>query len=106
MPITTPARMKRSTGTLTSKTVTVSLGRIEGCGFWVVPKASSIDACATSSTPSDDTSLASGAALRSGLNAISSIAAPTASVTTNVIARAGAVPNSVPYSPVLSDQNE
>ncbi len=106
MPITVPARMNRSTGTLTSKTVTVSLGRIEGCGFCVVPNASSIDAWATSSTPSDETSLASGAALRSGLNATSSISAPTASVTRNVIARAGAVPNSVPYSPVFSDQYE
>ena len=75
-----PARMKRSTGTVVPKTVTTSLGRIGGCGFWVVPNASSIDAWAMSSTPSEETSFASGAALRSGRNAMSSIAAPTSSV--------------------------
>src|SRR5918992_765860 len=103
--ITIPARMNRSMGTTEPNTSTVSLGKIEGCGFWVVPKASSMDAWATRSTPSDDTSLASGAALRSGLKATSSISAPITSVTTSVIRSAGAVPNSVPNSPVLSDQN-
>ena len=75
-----PARMKRSTGTVVPNTVTTSLGRIDGCGFCVVPNARSMDACAISSTPSDETSLASGEALRSGRNAMSSIATPMSTV--------------------------
>jgi hypothetical protein len=97
--------MNLSTGTVESRTETVPLGSTEGCGFWAVPNASSIEAWAISNTPSDDTSLASGAALRSGLKATSSIRAPTASVITSVSRSAGAVPNCVPYSPVFSDQN-
>ena len=82
------------------------LGRIEGWGFCVVPKASSIDACTISSTPSEDTSFASGAALRSGLNATSSISTPTASVKTNVKTSDGGVSNRIPSSPVFSAQKQ
>ena len=103
--ITMPARMNLSSGTVLPNTCTVPLGNIAGCGFCVVPNASSIDACATSSTPSDDTSFASGDAVRSGRNATNSIRAPIASVISSVSTSAGAVPKCVPpYSPVLSDQ--
>jgi hypothetical protein len=64
--MTMPARMNRFTGTTAPSMCTVLVGRMPGAGCGVMPKASSIDACATSSTPSEATSLASGAELRSG----------------------------------------
>ena len=54
-----------------------------------IPKLNSSGA--TSRTPKEETSLASGAAVRSGRNAISSIAAPTASTNTRLTTSAGAV---------------
>ncbi len=103
---TMPASRKRSSGTVAPSTCTTLVGRIDGCGFCVVPKASSIDAWAINSTPSDDTSLANGDALRSGRNAINSIAAPTSSVYTNVRTSAGAVAMPPPISPVFSAQKQ
>ena len=64
--ITMPVRMNRSIGTTAPNMCTILVGRMPGAGCGVMPKASSIDACATSSTPSEATSLASGAELRSG----------------------------------------
>ncbi len=104
MTMTMPASRKRSSGTVAPSTWTTLVGRIGGCGFCVVPKASSIEAWAMSRTPSDDTSLASGEALRSGRNATSSISAPTASVYTSVRTSAGAVDMPLPISPVFSAQ--
>ena len=46
---------------------------IVGCGCCEVPNARSIVACAVSRTPSEATSFASGAAVRSGRNTASSI---------------------------------
>ena len=59
-------RMNRSIGTFEPKTVTVPPGSTGGCGFVPIPNASETAACATSSTPSEAASLASGAAVRSG----------------------------------------
>ena len=42
------------------------VGRTDGAGCWVTPKASSMDDCRTSSTPSEATILASGEVLRNG----------------------------------------
>ena len=72
-PTTIPARMNRSTGTLTPNTSTRSLGSTGGCGFEAVPNESSIAACSVSRTPSDAASFASGEAACSGLKARSSI---------------------------------
>ena len=66
-------------------------GSTLGSGCSELPNASSIDACRTSSTPSEETSLASGEAVRSGRNATSSVAAPAASTTTRLAASAGPV---------------
>ena len=60
-----------------------------GCG--VMPNASSIDACATSSTPSEATSLASGEELRSGRKTTNSVTAPTATTNTRLSGSAAAV---------------
>ena len=69
---------------------TMVCGSIWRDGFWVVPKASSIDAWAMSRTASEETSFASGAAVRSGRNASSSISTPTTSTKTRLMANAGA----------------
>ena len=42
------------------------VGSTEGEACWVTPKASSMDDCAMSSTPSEAISLPSGEALRNG----------------------------------------
>jgi hypothetical protein len=89
--ITIPVRMKRSTGITALSTLTVLWGRTVGSGCWVVPKASSIEAWRTSRTPSEETSLASGAAVRSGRKATTSVSAPTVSTITRLASRAGAV---------------
>ena len=83
--------MNRSIGITAPSSFTVFCGSTFGSGCWVVPNASSIDACSTSSTPSEETSFASGGAVRSGRNATSSTAAPTASTITRLISSAGTV---------------
>ncbi len=102
--ITIAARMKWLTGTLTSKRVTVSLGRIEGRTWGLGPKASRIAACAMSRIPSEATSLASGEAVRRGRKASSSIARPIASETTIVKRKETGAENSGPNTPVLKAQ--
>ena len=101
---TRPARMNLSTGM-----TTVSLSRTRFCGsiwrdgFWAVPKASSIDAWAMSSTASEETSFASGAAVRSGRNANSSISAPTTDTKIRLMASADTLSREA-NSPLVSDQ--
>ena len=95
-PRTIPGRMKRSIGTLEPKTVTVPPGSTVGCGLVPIPNASDTDACATSSTPSEAASFASGAAVRSGRKAPNSISRPMARTTRKVITSAGTVGTSTP----------
>ena len=83
--------MKRSIGMTAPSIDTVFCGSTFGSGCSELPNASSIEAWSTSSTPSDETSLASGEAVRSGRNAISSVAAPAASTTTRLATSAGPV---------------
>ena len=83
--------MKRSIGITAPSIDTVFCGSTFGSGCSELPNASSIDAWSTSSTPSDETSLASGEAVRSGRNATSSVAAPAASTTSRLSSSAGAV---------------
>jgi hypothetical protein len=104
-PTTTPVRMNRSTGTVTLPSFTVAAGRMAGAGLAAVPKPSSMAACASSSTPSEAASLASGDAARSGRKAPSSISTPTSSTTTSVTTSAGTVPSvRSKKKPVFSDQ--
>ena len=63
-------------------------------------------ACRVSRTPSEATSFASGAAVRSGLKTASSIATVTSTTTTYESATAGGVPTVKPSSPVRNAQNE
>jgi hypothetical protein len=97
--------MNLSIGMTAPSSATVLCGSTSGSGCWVVPKASSIAASATSSTPSEETSFASGAAVRSGRNTTSSIAAPTASTNSKLVTSAGAVPICTPSTLVRNDQN-
>ena len=64
--ITIPVRMNRLIGTTAPKICTTLVGRMPGSGCGVTPKARIIADCAMSSTPSVETSLASGEELRSG----------------------------------------
>ena len=64
--ITMPVRMNRLTGITAPKMCTTSGGRMPGSGCGVTPNARIIADCAMSSTPSEETSFASGEALRSG----------------------------------------
>ena len=89
--MTIPVRMKRSIGITAPSKCTMFWGSTLGSGCSELPNASSIDAWRTSSTPSVQTSLASGDALRSGRNATSSVAAPTASTITRLSTSAGPV---------------
>ena len=73
-----------------------------GSSAGVVPKASSIAACASSSTPSEATSFASGAEFRSGRNTTSSMTTPTTPRTQ--AEHEGAPGGQGPIRPVLSDQ--
>ena len=103
--MTIPVRMNRSTGMTAPRTWTVLWGRIVGSGSGVLPKASSTIAWAMSSTPSEDTSLASGEALRSGRKAISSTSTPNRRTMTRLHTSAGAVPIWTPATcPVFSAQ--
>jgi hypothetical protein len=102
--MTTPAMMNRFVGTGTSKTVTVPSGRMVGADLLPVPNRRSTPACATSSTPSDATSFASGDAVRSGRNATSSMSAPNAIATMSVMISAGKLPIPPPISPVFRAQ--
>src|SRR5262245_1761998 len=79
---------------------------IVGCGCCDVPNARSIVACAVSRTPSEATSFASGAAVRSGRMTASSIATVTATMNAYVRTIASGVPTVKPSSPVRSAQNE
>ncbi len=105
-PTTIAGRMRRSTGTIEPSSLMVSRGSTGGCGLVSMPNASATPACATSSTPSDAASFASGEAVRSGRNATSSISTPSATRNRNVRTSAAAVDAYQPYSPVLSDQYE
>ena len=96
--ITRPARMNRSIGTTAPSKCTVVVGRIPAAGCGVTPNASSIDACAMSSTPSEETSLASGEELRNGRYTANSVTAPTtrmntrASTTATPVGKAASLP--------------
>ena len=79
IPTTAPLSTRLDSGTAPSSIRTTRIGMIVGCGCCDVPNASSIVACAVSRTPSEATSFASGAAVRSGRTTASSIA----TVTTN-----------------------
>jgi len=108
--------MNRSIGTFESKIVTVPLGRTGGCGFVPMPNASETKAWATSSSPRDAASLASGVAVRKGRKIPYSISRPTARRKSAVTTSAGAVDRYAPWAwpnagvppqgavPVLSDQ--
>ena len=69
---------------------------VAGCG--VTPNARIMDDCAMSSTPSEATSLASGAELRSGRYTTNSVSAPTtrtnsrASGSATAVGRAASLP--------------
>ena len=103
--MTIPVRMNRSTGITAPKTWTMLWGRIVGSGWGVLPKANSTIACAMSRTPSEDTSLASGEALRSGRKAMSSTSTPKMRTMTRLLTSAGAVPIWTPATcPVFSAQ--
>ena len=103
--MTIPAISKRSRPTKAPKSSTWRFcGSTGGCGFGVSPKATSIDACSVSSTPSEAASFASGDAAWSGLNASNSIAMAKARMTPNVITRLGAVEMSGPKRPVRKAQ--
>jgi hypothetical protein len=76
-----------------------------GAGLAAVPKPSSMAACASSRTPSEAASFASGDAARSGRKAPSSISTPTSSTTSSVTTSAGTVPSvRSKKKPVFSDQ--
>ena len=87
-PRTIAGRMRRSIGTIEPKSLTVSRGSTGGCGLVAIPNASATPACATSSTPSEAASFASGEAVRSGRNATSSISTPSATRNRNVMTSA------------------
>ena len=88
--------MRRSIGTSEPKSLTVSRGSTGGCGLLAIPNASATPACATSRTPSEAASFASGEAVRSGRKATSSIRTPSVTRNRNVMIRAGAVGTSQP----------
>ena len=80
---------------------------IVGWGCCEVPNARSIAACAVSRTPSEATSFASGAAVRSGRKTASSIDDGDERSRTRRRARPpSGVPTVKPSSPVRSAQNE
>ena len=98
-------RIKRSTGTIAPSSLTVLVGSTVGCGWVPIPKASDTAACATSSTPSDAASLASGEAVRNGRKAANSIRTPIPIIARKVMKSATAVGAcQPPSSPDLSDQ--
>lgn len=66
-------------------------GSTGGCGFVWIPNASETEACATSSTPSEAASFASGEEVRSGLKAMNSIKTPSATRMKSVRTSAAAV---------------
>ncbi len=102
---TVPDSQNLLDGTAEPSMRTTLVGMIDGSGCCVVPNASSMIACKVRRTPSDDTSFASGDALRSGRNTSSSIAAPIASVKISERTSAGGVDSVKPSSPVLRAQN-
>ncbi len=104
--ITIPAIQKRFTGTETSATLTVSVGKRFGICLDAVPNPSTIAACSVSRIPSDATSFASGAAVRSGRNTSTSISTPTRAEASRVTTIAGAVPSVKPKKSDLSDHIE
>ncbi len=74
IPTTAPLSTRLDSGTAPSSNRTTRIGMMVGWGCCEVPNASSIVACAVSRTPSEATSFASGAAVRSGRKTASSIA--------------------------------
>ena len=82
------------------------MGMIVGWGCWEVPNARSIVACAVRRTPSEATSFASGAAVRSGRYTAISIRTVTRITNTYESATASGVPTVKPSSPVRSAQKE
>ena len=81
----------------------VLVGRMPGSGWGVTPNARIIADCAMSNTPSEATSLASGAELRSGRYTANSVIAPTASTNSRLSGIASPVGN-VAILPVFSAQ--
>ena len=76
------AEHEGDSGTAPSSIRMTRIGMIVGCGCCDVPNARSIVACAVSRTPSEATSFASGAAVRSGRKTASSIATVTSTTNT------------------------
>ena len=79
---TVPLSTKAESGTAPSSKRITLMGMIVGCGCCDVPKARSMIAWSVSRTPSEATSFASGAAVRSGRNTASSVATVTRSTNT------------------------
>ena len=100
-----PVMMKRSIGVTPPSSRTVCWGSTCGSRCGSVVNASSIAACRVSSTPSDATSLPSGAELRSGRKMPSSTAAATPISKARATISAGALAIVKPSWPVLSAQN-
>ena len=73
IPTTAPLSTRLDSGTAPSSIRTTRIGMMVGWGCCDVPNARSIVACAVSRTPSEATSFASGAAVRSGRKTASSI---------------------------------
>ena len=69
-----------------------------------MPNFNSTTAWAVSSTPNEDTSFASGDAVRSGRNTSSSVAVPNTSTNARAMTSAGAVDIPPPIAPVRSAQ--
>ena len=77
-----PLSTKADSGTAPSSMRMTLIGMIVGCGCCDVPKARSMIAWSVSRTPSEATSFASGAAVRSGRKTASSIATVTRTTNT------------------------
>ena len=100
-----PLITKAERGTPAPSMRITRVGMIVGWGCCDVPKARSMTACAVRSTPSEATSLASGAADLSGRNTASSNTMLTPTTTAYESATASGVSSLNPSSPVLSAQN-
>jgi hypothetical protein len=102
MPLITNA----DTGTAESSIRMTRIGMMVGWGCCEVPNARSIVACSVRRTPSDATSFASGAAVRSGRKTASSMRMLARATTPYESATASGVSSVKPSSPVRSAQNE
>ena len=79
---TMPLSTKADSGTAASSMRMTRMGMIVGWGCCDVPNARSIAACSVSRTPSEATSFASGAAVRSGRKTASSMTTVTSTTNT------------------------